>query len=338
VFLRSAHRVATRGALVASVATCACARPTPSSTERAYRPPVAPAALEAGPVVAPVAPSEPRTARWSQGDDAGDAWTRTPGAHAPALVLRGVSHPTHPDVDLYEEGWQGARFGATPLTLALEGEPRPLHVWGRARGPLGLRGRGTATQTTAIAAAGDWARLDLESVTGNVTIDVADVDHRGERRGQTSPYVIVVTDEEATPAEQPDERPALDPRDVTVRWALAPTPCPQGLEGWTCARPTLQLGGAVSRSVPLKHLLLGQAGCWPNDTGITCAGPSGDSDVELTMSRSGVVEVRETSESDGYCEPGTPGNCQTVTAWAKFSLRPGVRLVADPAGTLPPPE
>jgi hypothetical protein len=27
-----------------------------------------------------------------------------------------------------------------------------------------------------------------------------------------------------------------------------------------------------------------------------------------------------------------------VTTWTKFQLRPGVRLVPDPAGTFPPPK
>jgi hypothetical protein len=235
------------------------------------------------------------------------------------------------------EGWQGARVGAEPLRLALQGDPRTLHVLGRARGPLGLRaGRSSGNESCTTAGAGAWARLDLDAAAGDVTVDVADVDHRGERRGQTSPYVLVVTDDDTVPAEQPDERARVAPDDVTVRWALVPVPCPEGFT--SCARPALQLGGAVQRTVPLKQLLLGQSGCWPDGTGVTCAGASGGSYVALSTSRDGTVEVGATSESDGYCEPDAADHCQTVVTWTRFHLRAGVKLVPDPAGTFPPGE
>jgi hypothetical protein len=242
--------------------------------------------------------------------------------------------PTAPDDLATCEGMQGARFGAPRLVLRLEHELRALHVWGRARGPLGLRERDSGA--CAVVAPGGWAKLDLGPAQGEVSIDVADVDYRGQRRGQTSPYVIVVTDDDSTPAAEPDERSPLGPRDVTVRWALATAPCPPGLDGWRCARPTLQLGGAVTRTVPLGHLLLGQSGCWPDGTGVTCAGASGGSHVVLTTSAAGVVEVGEVRMSDGYCEPGQADQCQSVEAWTKLALPPGVHLVPDPGGTFPP--
>ena len=276
-------------------------------------------------------------AQWTRGADAGDTWTRTAGPHAPPLVTRGVVGPTNPDDMDICEGMHGGRFGAAPLRLEVHGDPRTLHVWGRARGPLGVRaGRGSGAEVCASAGAGRWAKLDLEGATGEITIEVGDVDHRGERRGQTSPYVLVITDDDVAPADEPDERARLDPRDVTVRWALASVPCSEAYV--YCARPTLQLGGAVQRTIPLKQLFLGQSGCWPDGTGVTCAGASGSSFVSLSTSSSGAVEVVETSESDGYCEPDAADKCQSVTTWTKFQLRPGVRLVPDPAGTFPPPK
>ena len=192
--------------------------------------------------------------------------------------------------------------------------------------------------TCATAAPGAWARLDLEEANGVVVVELADVDLPGQRRGQTSPYVLVVTDDTAEPDDQPDDCARLDPLDVTVRWALAPSPCPAGLEEWHCARPTLLLGGAVARTVPIKKLLLGQSGCWPDGTGVTCAGASGASYVSLKTTPAGVVQVRASSVSDGACEPATRGGCEFVEVWTRFTLRPGVRLIADPAGTFPPLE
>ena len=123
--------------------------------------------------------------------------------------------PTSPHDQALCEGWQGARLGATPVKLELEGEPRTLHVWARARGPLGIRAgqgdvpassRDMSSSDCAIAAPGAWARLDLAGVSGVVIVDLADVDLPGQRRGQTSPFVLVVTDDDAEPDDQPDDR------------------------------------------------------------------------------------------------------------------------------------
>jgi hypothetical protein len=56
----------------------------------------------------------------------------------------------------------------------------------------------------------------------------------------------------------------------------------------------------------------------------------------LTTSAAGVVEVGEVRMSDGYCEPGQADQCQSVEAWTKLALPPGVHLVPDPGGTFPP--
>jgi hypothetical protein len=324
------------GLLSATVALVVGCTPHGSVQHETPAPSVAPiAALASASVTTPAAPP-PASARWTQGADAGDSWTRGPGAHAPALVIRGVLRPTQPtDIATCPEFF-GARSGTPPLHIALEGSPRTLHLWARARGPVGLRA--DPQGSCAAAGAGAWARLDLDvAADGDATIYIADVDRPGERRGQTSPYVLVVTDADASPTEEPDPRTPPGPGDVTVRWSAAPAACPQAAPyGWQCSRLTLVLGGAVSRSIPLNHLLVGQSGCWPDDTGVTCPGASGVGFLSLTLSAGGVVRVGETSESDGYCEPDAADHCQSFEKWTTFALRPGLRLVPDPAGTFPP--
>jgi hypothetical protein len=312
-----------------------------------------PVFVDAGaPAVPPVVTADasapiPAVASWQLGDDAGSAWVRSPGRHAPPLVLRGTLRPVQPHDLAVCDGWQGARLGAAPVSLDVEGPARPLVVWARAIGPIGIRAgaggadayaRDVGASSCAVAGPGAWARLDLDDVAGPVAIDVADVDFRGQRRGQTSPYVLVVTDDATTPTEAPGPRAPLDPHDVTVRWDLKPASCPSGEEEWHCSKATLVLGGAVQRRVPLKPLLRGQSGCWPDGTGAFCAGASGASTVTLKTSATGVVDVSESSVSDGDCPPEMDGGCASTTPWARFTVPTGVRLVPEPEGTFPPAE
>jgi hypothetical protein len=284
------------------------------------------------------APAPPAFTVWTRIPGEPAVWGRAPGEHAPPLVVRGVVTPTAISSQDYMgmggAGFDGARFGTEPLRLRVDGAPRTLHVWGRARGPIGLR-VGPHEGLGVVARSGAWAKLDLASVTGDLEVDIADVDVPGERRGQTSPYVVVVRDDEATPAELPDERAPLASDVVTVRWSLSPAPPPEGEDGWSCARIGLELRGAVRRDVALKPLLRGQSGCWPDDTGVFCNGASGSSSLTVSMSANGNVDVAEYTVSDGYCEPDA-GACGNTTKWTSFKLPPGLRLAPDPLGTFPP--
>jgi hypothetical protein len=164
---------------------------------------------------------------------------------------------------------------------------------------------------------------------------MGEVDHPGERSGQTFPYVVVVSDEPLDPKEQPDERPPLPPKAVTARWALVPMKCPDS-ECCTCWHAGLQLGGAVKKTIPLKGPLVGQSGCWPFREGIVCAGASGMGTVSVGVSPTGQGSASMYSESDGYCPEGE--ECGSTTALMTFTLPPGLQLVPDPLGTFPPPQ
>jgi hypothetical protein len=274
-------------------------------------------------------PAEER-ARWEPTGDGGTAWRRTAGAHAPPLVVRGVVEPRNVDDNAISCPWAlGARHGTPPVKLVVDGPPRAVHVFVRARGPIGI----LANSVCAIERSNVWARLDLADVSGDLTVDVMDVDHPGERRGQTSPFVLVVSDDDITPTEEPAPRAPLAADEVAVRWALAPTPCPGGLELWWCAHAAIELTGAEKQRIPLRQLVMGQSGCWPSGTGVRCSGASGASDITLVQSPDGAVRVSTYEASDGYCPP--PDDCGATTTWTTFKVKKGMKLVPDPSGTFP---
>jgi hypothetical protein len=233
----------------------------------------------------------------------------------------------------------GGRHGTAPLTVHVDGEPRTLYVYAKSRGPIGLS-TGNDNRC-ATGAPNTWVRLVVPDATGDVTIDVAEIDFPGERRGQTSPFVAVVSKHDEQPSLEPDERAtAPGENDVLVRWAITPRACPQGIEHFKCMTASIELTdakGALVKRVPIKNGLTGQLGCWPEGTGVSCGGPSGRSVITLESAQdgSGKVTVLETSESDGYCEPTM--DCKSRATLAMFAAPRGARLVADPRGTWPPP-
>lgn len=276
--------------------------------------------------------SRTTVASWEPG--AGEAtFFRHPGERAPPLVIRGIVRPTNVTgvVGGACEPLVGARAGTPAVVLNVGSTPRTLYVFARARGPIGL---GSMHDRCETAGPNAWARLVLPQVSDDVTIVVADVDFDDERRGQTSPYVLVVSEEDIEPTHEPDRRAPLPPDTAIVRWNVAPAKCPLYQEHHHCLRAAIELSGAVSKSIPLKSLLNGQLDCFPSDTGAFCGGASGATVISLEPSPDGLVEVRATSEGDGYCPP--PNDCATRETLLTFRIRPGIRLVPDPAGTWPP--
>src|SRR4051794_15613450 len=63
-----------------------------------------------------------------------------PRAHAAPLVVRGIIEPKNPD-DLAFSCLEvmGGRRGTESVYLAPNGAPREIHVFAKARGPLGVR-------------------------------------------------------------------------------------------------------------------------------------------------------------------------------------------------------
>jgi hypothetical protein len=307
-----------RDLLAAAVASAglACALPAPSPS----------------PLVAVVAPAAAPDASPPDVDPkrAIDGGVTSP-MNAPLAIVRGTLEPSHPDATGGPRcpSFDGARWGEPPIHVAVEGARRHVHVFARARGPIGV----LASDQCASASANAWAKVDVDDAEGEIEIRVADIDAPGERRGQTSPFVVVVSDGDATPTEEPDARAPLGPNDVAVRWSLVPTTCTNP-EYAICERATIELGGAVKKRIPLRRLLMGQSGCWPDGTGVVCGGPSGSSDVTLTSSANGTVRVSEYQQSDGYCPP--PEDCGSTIPWTTFTLPKGSRLVPDPEGTFPP--
>lgn len=323
--------------MVAVVAACGAARGLPKGPPPEYEIEDASVSSAIDASVADATDSAPQElARWiTTTDDAGAThYTRTPGAHGPPLVVRGVVRPANPRETIFvgcgATPPAGARFGATPIRLTIPPGSQ-LHVWLRASGPVGL----VANRCTR----GAHDELVIDGTEGDVTLDVVDLDRVGVRRGQTSPYLVLVEDEGTEPKSVDLPREPPQPGDVTVRWLLTRTKCPAGIEYWTCQRASLQLGGAFSLVVPLTRPLLGQSGCWPDGIGIYCAGASGSSALSVVQARDGTVTIESVSESDGYCPADEyPNGCGSRAPMAKpFKVPPGLRLVPDPDGTFPPP-
>lgn len=255
------------------------------------------------------------------------------------LVVRGVLEPTHADSNMTAcPEVLGGRHGAAPISIHLD-EPRTLYVFAKARGPIGIAAAAFSDRCAA-AGANKWARLVIPAEYEDVTIPIMDVDVDGERRGQTSPFVVVVSEIDEEPTLEPAFRgPAPSGSDVVVRWAVTPRACDPGIEYFRCSNATIELSdanGKLLKRVPLKKGLTGQLGCWPQGTGVHCGGPSGMTNITLENATdgSGSITVLATSESDGYC-PETE-DCSSREKLATFTVPRGARLVADPAGTWPP--
>ncbi len=277
-------------------------------------------------------------ARWEVGDG-GKRWVLSDGAGTPPLVLRGVIRPVG--------GW---RDNANAWEIDVEGAPRKLSVAAQSHGPLGLivtpmMGRPPGGPDFSEAEAldkvppGVWARTNIDvSTESPATVEVVSPDIPGQRRGQTAPYVVVLSGDATTPSEQPDERTPLGADDVTVRWELAPARCTSCMVAY-CAKVTgIDLGGALARRISWTHDLRGQLYCNPFGVGISCGGPSGGGDLSLKLLADGTLVVMDSWSSDGACSPGE--DCVSRKELARFRLgrpRPGLRLVPDPSGTLPPP-
>jgi hypothetical protein len=330
--VRSALSIAGAGAALAALGYAFVMTASAMSCERR-----APAVVAAVATVdaAPVVVAE-KSARWESTGDADKfkpwAWRRTEGEHAPPLVVRGVIEPKDPDDLAFScPEVMGGRRGWGTVYLATTGSPRDIHVFARARGPIGIRSR----DGCAVARSNEWVHLEIAAVGAEeIQVELMDIDSKGERRGQTSPFVMVVRDEDALPNEDPAERKPLAENDVAVRWSMTPAPCGQGMEFWQCAHVALELSGAETRTIRMKQMLTGQSGCWPSGTGIRCSGASGASDLSVKKADDGTVRVSTYAVSDGYCPDGE--ECGATTMWATFRVKPTSRLVPDPTGTLPP--
>ena len=165
-----------------------------------------------------------------------------------------------------------------------------------------------------------------------------DVDIEGERRGQTSPYVVVVSDVDEEPKLEPAPRAAPSESDLLVRWSVAPRKCAPEIEYFHCWSASIDITDASGQpvaKVPLKKGLIGQMGCWPDGTGVHCGGASGMTNITLEPAKdgSGKVTVAATSQSDGYCPP--PEDCTSREHLASFVVPPAKHLVPDPKGTWP---
>jgi hypothetical protein len=164
---------------------------------------------------------------------------------------------------------------------------------------------------------------------------LVDADVAGERRGQTSPFVLVIHDKDETPTVEPAERAPTPPGAAIVRWQIEPTRCSAENETWarSCYRARLELSGVVKRQVPLGRQLAGQVDCFPDGLGVMCGGASGATTISLVPASGDTLAIRATSESDGYCPP--PEDCKTTETIQTIPFPRGVTLVPDPAGTWP---
>lgn len=295
------------------------------------------------PVEAPPIATVPGRWEATAGDEARPRWTRREGESAPPLVVRGVLHSVNANSNMNScVEMVGARHGTPQLALHVEGESRPLYVFAKSRGPIGLYSA-EGGHICATGGANTWVRLAIEAAAGDVNVEIAEVDFAGERRGQTSPFVVVVSDVDEPPSIEPAVRNLHEdekPSDIIVRWAVTPRACPEGIEYFKCAGATIELSdvkGNVLKRVPLKKGLTGQLGCWPQGTGVHCGGPSGMTNITLDAARdgSGKVTVAAASMSDGYC-PDVE-ECTYRETLASFTIPRGARLVPDPMGTWPPP-
>jgi len=261
-------------------------------------------------------------------------WARSAGTHAPPLVIRGTITPTSQQplglCDKLDDVPEGPRGMGNTVHITFEGRPRPLHLWALARGPMGVSINATCTK----ARADQPLRMDIVETDAAMDVRFGEVNRPKERSGRTFPFVLVLSDETLDPKETPDPQPALPENAVSVRWSLAAAGCPAGLEYWRCWQARLELDGAVRQTVPIAGRLAGQSGCWPEGTGILCAGASGQDLISVEVSPSGKGSVSEYHESDGYCAEGE--ECGTTTTLATFTVPPGLPVVPDPLGTFPP--
>jgi hypothetical protein len=271
---------------------------------------------------------------WEKGTEEGK-WTLH-GSSAPPLVIRGTLRPIHASSNMTGNvELLGARHGTTPLTLTMDGDPRVLYVFAKARGPIGIAA-GTYSDTFAVAGANKWARIPISTGSGEITIPIMDVDVPGERRGQTSPYVVVVTELDEEPKLEPEPRAAVGATDLMVHWSVTPKKCAAEIEMFRCYAATVEIADAKGNAVaklPIKGGLTGQLGCFPDGTGVHCGGPSGMTQiiVEPAKDGSGTVTVATESQSDGYCPP--PEDCTSRGSLGKLTVPAGRKLIPDPKGT-----
>ena len=289
------------------------------------------------PVPLPASPDvETSPGSWVDSDG---KWTLL-GENAPPLVVRGVVQPSNANTNF--DGCVetlGARHGAPPLAIRVDGNSRALYVFAKARGPIGIATVPGGEERCATAGANKWARLVVPYATDD-KIAIMDVDVAGERSGQTSPYVVVVSEVDEEPTLQPEARAPLDPSELLVRWSVKPRACRPEIDFFHCWSASIDItdaNGNAVKKIPLKNGLVGQAGCWPDGTGVQCGGASGRGVITLDQAKdgSGSVTVREMAESDGYCPP--PEDCASYTVLTKFTVPRGKHLVPDPNGTWPPP-
>ncbi len=282
-------------------------------------------------------------ATWRADSDAdGPFWVRSHGARAADLVIRGTTSPSKPDY-MGQYFAPGARL-ATSIRLKTEGPVPALRVWAKASGPLGILVDGyepDAREDGALSIDLTHHTVQLPggssevrpAVEGEVLIRIADIDRPNERRGQTSPYVIVVTEDLASPrVESPLARPPLPKDALAVRWDMRPVDCGRSEFASHCYRAAVIVGGT---RFSLPGTLDGQSDCLPEDAGVVCEGASGGTIYDFRVAPSGRVALMSHFHSDGACYvEGT--DCGTHSTVLSFGIPAGKRLVADPAGTFPP--
>lgn len=298
--------------------------PAPSSAPQAEPAAEAPRVAEEG------------EATWSQGaDERGSIWVRSHGGRAPDLVIRGTTTPTNPDYM-----YNGQREAVT-IRLKTEGWIPRLHIWAKADGPAEVDVDGMtvdasedafaidlAHQWKSVPGGGSERRAGLE---GEISVAIRDVDRPGQRRGQSSSYVIVVSEDfVSTRTEQPEARLARAANEITVRWDLITVKCPEGTWQSSCYAATLVLGTGARAELP--KLVSAQADCYPDGAGMLCAGASGSIRYAFDVGADGKVALMTHSYSDGACEVA---DCGTHVAILRFQIPSGARLVPDPAGTFP---
>jgi len=294
----------------------------------------------ASPAPSASAPPVPETgiASWSsETDERGPVWVRSHGRVAPDLVIRGTTAPTHPDY--MERGAHEAQM----IHLKTLGPVPRLRVWAKGTGPMEI----IAGLETVAGSKGDTLIADLaeridqlpggrqetrKGMEGDIYLQIRDVDRPNERRGQTAPFVLVITEDPDAPRlETPD--PVARPSDaVTVRWDMTPVACTAEYDS-SCYRAVMILGNGARFAIP--HRITAQSDCYPEGAGMLCAGASGGTLYNFKVAPDGQVTLMANYDSDGACEPAG-ADCWTHTAVLTFHIPRGDHLIADPLGTFPP--
>ncbi|MFO0552452.1 MAG: hypothetical protein U0271_28950 [Polyangiaceae bacterium] len=262
-----------------------------------------------------------------------ETWTRSRGDEpAPTLAFYGTAFSGTYNYGFGCESYGDTRLGAPERNFTFAGRKRPLHVWLRASGTVALFVHGVCSIVEANKPVS--VEVPAEDIDPNYgfMIQVLDVDRLGERRGRTTPFVLVVTeraDEERT--ERPEPLPKIAGA-IPVRWDLKPAPCPADTpSNWRCYKAAALFGG---ERLTVPGTIRAQDDCWPEGTSLTCGGASGGTIYALEVDDAGHGKLTSDFASDGACEDGEV--CNTVELLRTFEVVRGSRLIADPAGTLPP--